>query len=203
MRRTLFDHFLFSIFFKRVEKKHNSGQIWAACDNFQFEEGKEDQDTYWPVHTQKESDKTVSNSGCELHLDSFHIWEELSRCRLGKLGKRLEAGVPPPRQGWLRREGPSDKISGNFWLIMVPGWDWGEHFVDIIREGFRKKNVKKYGLLPNPLRTPPPPTRFGHFSHEKNWPPFFFRNKTLIGWNKFYTWSHLKIYSFLLLKWLL
>ena len=41
--------------------------------------------------------------------------------------------------------------------------------------------------------------RFGHFSHEKNWPPFFFRNKTLIGWNKFYTWSHLKIYYFLLL----
>ena len=30
-------------------------------------------------------------------------------------------------------------------------------------------------------------------------PKFFFRNKTLIAWNKFHTWSHLKINFFLLL----
>ena len=31
----------------------------------------------------------------------------------------------------------------------------------------QKKNVKKYGLLPNPPPAPPPP-RFGHFSDEKS-----------------------------------
>ena len=64
----------------------------------------------------------------------------------------------------------------------------------------RKKIRKKCGLFPNPPRAPPPPPPvWSFFTRKKLTPIFFFRNKTLIGWNKFYTWSHLKIYYFLLL----
>ena len=75
--------------------------------------------------SQKESDKTVCHSGRELHLDSFHIWEELSRWELGKLGKRLEAGFPTPRRGWLSQEGPQTKSRA---IFDCSWWDWDDPF---------------------------------------------------------------------------
>ena len=53
---------------------------------------------------------------------------------------------------------------------------------DHLREGF-KKNVKKYGLLPNPPQTPPP--RFGHFSGKKIDPHFFLEIRPLLGETNF------------------
>ena len=67
-----------------------------------------------------------------------------------------------------------------------------------IKKRFKKKWEKVWSFA-KPPPGPPPPLGLTIFP-EKNFPPFFFRNKILIGWNKFYTWSHLKIYSFFAFK---
>jgi len=59
----------------------------------------------------------------------------------------------------------------------------------------QKKKLEKVWSFAKPPSDPPPGLVI--FPTKKIDPQFFFfRNKTLIGWNKFYTWSHLKIYSF-------
>ena len=66
-----------------------------------------------------------------------------------------------------------------------------------VREGFKKTYWGKvWSFAKPPPAPPPPPPGLVIFPTKKIDPHFFFRNKTLIGWNKFYTWSHLKIYSF-------
>ena len=54
-----------------------------------------------------------------------------------------------------------------------------------VRGGFKKKKTWKSVVF---CQTPPrpPPPRFGHFSHEKNWPPFFFLEiRPLLGETNF------------------
>ena len=53
-----------------------------------------------------------------------------------------------------------------------------------LREGVKKKSREKYGLLPNPPRTPPHPPVWSFF-RKKNLPPFFFENCIFTGWNEF------------------
>ena len=68
------------------------------------------------------------------------------------------------------------------------------HQYNVIREGFKKK-CEKVSSFAKPPSDPPPGLVI--FPEKKLTPIVcFFRNKTLIAWNKFYTWSHLKIYSF-------
>ena len=60
-------------------------------------------------------------------------------------------------------------------------------------KGAEKDNRKKYGLLPNPPRTPPP---VWSFLRENKLTPIFFGNWIYDCQNEFYTWSHWKIYFF-------
>ena len=63
------------------------------------------------------------------------------------------------------------------------------------RYGCTKNQVEKYGLLPNPPQTHPPPTVLatvaGIFPAKKFSPYFSFRNMTTHEWNKFYSWIQL------------
>ena len=82
-------------------------------------------------------------------------------------------------------------------LSPIVWWQCFSFMYALLREGFKKKIGKSMVFCQTPLGPPPPVWSF--FRRKKLTPNFFFRNKTLIGWNKFYTWSHLKIYYFLLL----
>ena len=77
---------------------------------------------------------------------------------------------------------------------MLIVWRFSEQKILIYRKGRLPKNsCKKSGILPNLLHLSP---RFV-FLREKNWPIFFFLRKwTIDALNKFYTWSHLKIFIF-------
>ena len=77
--------------------------------------------------------------------------------------------APDPR--YWRVSLSENSIANIHWLRCLLLW---------LRDGLKKKIGKKYGLF------------FG----KKIDPHLFFRNKTPIGWNEFYTWSHLKIYLF-------
>ena len=63
-----------------------------------------------------------------------------------------------------------------------------------IREGVPKK-PKKLCPFDKPSSDPRPP-RFALFFREKNWPIIFGGKWTIDAWNKFYTWSHPKIFIF-------
>ena len=63
----------------------------------------------------------------------------------------------------------------------------------VLGKGSKKKSEKVLSFAKPSSDTPP---LNWSFFQTKNWPLFFFRSQTLIGLNKFFTWSHLKIYSF-------
>ena len=97
--------------------------------------------------------------------------------------------------GW--KKATTNHASHQRALVFPVGRNMSEQLC--LGKGSKKKLGKSMVFCQTPPRPPPPPPVWSFSRRKKLTPNFFFRNKTLIGWNKFYTWSHLKIYSFLLL----
>ena len=147
---------------------------------------------------EKRNKQTIAKKGhtANAHLPrrGFEVWEILSNVCFHKVSEFHD--------------------SSDFWQI---GWldtlycTRGRNFQSLTKMGFlcndfvkstfackgrvpKKKRIF-YGLLPNPPSDPPP--RPGMvFLRIKNYPYFSFGNKITNGWNKFYVWSHSKIWFF-------
>ena len=58
-----------------------------------------------------------------------------------------------------------------------------DYYARQLREGFKKKIVEKYGLLPNPPRTPPPGLAF--FPNKKFYSHFFLKIASIMAETNF------------------
>ena len=131
-------------------------------------------------------DKHHFQASVSLIFMFFAHYNTLNQC--SSLGWRFACNAGK-RRGWQSQPWRWNRWRLEHWW----GKKNGESNSKVLREGFRRKKAEKIVFLTTPPRTPPP---FALFSEKKNWPVIFFRKWTIDAWNKFYTWSHPKIFIF-------